>query len=197
MSRNIYTTFDVAKACQVSINTVVNWIKDGSLKAYKTKGGHRRVKENDLIDFIKEHKIPVSQKERILIVDDDATIRIGLKDIFESNGYEVDLAYNCFRARLIFEERQPSLIILDLILPGINGLDFCRNIRCSEILRRTKIVLLTGYPSTENYLQARKAGVNKCIAKPVESEELVKIVEQLLDSSGRFPANYDSIRILE
>jgi len=64
MKKEILTTFDAAKICNVTMTTIVNWIKDGSLKAYKTKGsiyggGHRRVKRPDLEKFIKKHRLDV------------------------------------------------------------------------------------------------------------------------------------------
>jgi len=87
MSKSVYTTHDVAKYCHVTMTTVVNWIEEGSLKAYKTKGGHRRIKKNDLLEFLRDNNMPISLNQSILVVDDDASIRSGLKKLLEKNGY--------------------------------------------------------------------------------------------------------------
>ena len=56
MIKDVLTTHEVARYCHVTLTTIVNWIEDGSLRAYKTKGGHRRVKKDDLVDFLEKHK---------------------------------------------------------------------------------------------------------------------------------------------
>ena len=183
MTKDILTTHEAAKYINVTMPTVVNWIDDGSLKAYKTKGGHRRIKKDDLVDFLKKYNMPAFSKERILVVDDDASIRIGLKKVFQKEGYEVDLASDGFEAGVLIEKGKPALVVLDLIMPNLDGFSVCQYIRSLDGLKHTKIIVLTGYPSKENFSKAKKAGADLCLAKPVQSEELLNEVETLLGTS--------------
>lgn len=188
MEKNVFSTYDIAKHCQVDITTVISWTKDGSLKAYKTKGGHRRIIKEHLVEFLNKYNMPISFSKKILIVDDDASIRMALKEFFESKGYIVDLADDGFKAGTIFEAKRPDVIIMDIVMPGANGIAACKHIREIEGKKKTKIIVLTGYPSKENLRKAKKAGANKCIAKPVKNEELFKEVEKLIGASSiRWP----------
>ena len=179
MEKKIFTTHDIASLCHVDMKTVINWTKDGSLKAYKTKGGHRRIKKDDLIEFLNKYDMPISLKKSILIVDDDDSLRSALTEYFESKGYIVDETDDGFKAGVIFEAKRPDVVILDLVMPGIDGIKTCENIREIEGVKRTKIILLTGYASKENFKKAEESGADKCIAKPVESDVLFEEVEKL------------------
>jgi excisionase family DNA binding protein len=165
------------------VTTVINWTKDGSLKAYRTKGGHRRIKKNDLEEFLRKHKIPVSLKPKILIVDDEEAIRDGLKELFESLDYEVHVAGDGFSGGLLIEKNRPEVVILDLIMPGVDGFGVCERIREQEHLRHTKVIVLTGYPSQENIERAKKSGAARVLAKPVDNNVLVNEVNTLLGES--------------
>ncbi|MCP4650892.1 MAG: response regulator [PVC group bacterium] len=180
MEKEILTTYEIASRCHVDIKTVINWTNDGSLKAYKTKGGHRRIKRADLVEFLSKHNMPISLKKRILVVDDDESIRIALRESFESKGFIVYLADNGFTAGTIFEAKRPDVIILDFVMPGIDGINACKYIRKMEDLKHTKIIFLTGYPSKDNFKEAKKAGADICLAKPVDNEVLFKEVEEIL-----------------
>jgi len=184
MSKVVYTTHDVAKMCHVTMTTVVNWIEDGSLVAYKTKGGHRRVKKSDLTTFLKEHNMPLNLSQSVLVVDDDESIRIGLKKLLEKNGYKVNVAANGFEAGMLVEIMRPDLVVLDLVMAGFDGFWVCEKIKSHKALKSTKIIVLSGYPSKENWSNAKKAGANRCLAKPVENEVLLKEIESLLGSAS-------------
>ena len=180
MSKSVYTTHDVAKFCHVTMTTVVNWIEEGSLSAYKTKGGHRRVKRIDLMKFLKENDMPMSLSQNILVVDDDESIRFGLKKMLEKNGFKVNVAANGFEAGMLIEIMRPDLVILDLVMAGFDGFWVCEKIRNHKFLKSTKIIVLSGYPSKENWSNAKKAGANRCIAKPVKNEDLLKEINKVL-----------------
>lgn len=176
----VLTTHKVARHCQVTMATVVNWVNDGSLKAFRTKGGHRRIERDDLIKFLKENDMPFRHKTRILVVDDDQAIRVGLKKIFESQGFEVDLASDGFGAGRLLVLKKPDVVILDLVMPGMDGFEVCKYIKKAEGLKHTKIIILTGYPSKENIAKAKRSGAHRCLAKPLDNDSIVKEVQKLL-----------------
>ena len=185
MDKKILTTYEIARYCHVNISTVINWIGDGSLKAYRTKGGHRRVNKNNLIDFLTENGMPSYLHEGILIVDDETAIQEGLKELFENNGYKVDVAGNGFEAGILIEMKRPALLVLDLIMPGLDGFFVCNYVRKLKRLKHTKIIVLTGYPSKENIKKAKIAGANKVILKPVDNDAILNEVMKLIGVSHR------------
>lgn len=180
MVKPILTTYEAAKYSNVTMTTVVNWIKDGSLKAYKTKGGHRRIKTADLLDFLKKYDMPVFINQRILVVDDDVSIQTGLKKVFESHGYEVSIANNGFEAGVLIEMKRPALIVLDLVMPELDGFYVCEFIKKHDHLQDTKIIVLSGYPSQENIEKAKKSGADAFISKPAENRVIIEEARRLL-----------------
>ena len=180
MFKKVLTTHEIAKHCHVTMATVTNWIKDGSLKGYKTKGGHRRVYREDLEEFLKKYQMPFSVKPRILIVDDDESIRLGLKKLFEREGFIVSLADNGLQAGVLLEMTRPGLVILDLIMPGLDGFYVCQQIKAHSHFKDIKVVVLTGYPSKENIQKAKDFGVDELIAKPVENEIILRKINDLM-----------------
>lgn len=182
MVKDVFTTFEVAKYCKVTITTVVNWIKDGSLSAYKTKGGHRRIKRSDFEEFLRKHNMPVSFKQKVLIVDDDFSIQSGLRILFEAEKYEVEVASNGFEAGILVKEFMPTVVILDLIMPEFDGFSVCELIKKHKDLKHIKIIVLTGFPSQENLEKAKKAGADKCLAKPIENKLILETVSGLIKS---------------
>lgn len=180
MEKKVLTTFEVAKYCNVTMTTVVNWIKAGSLKAYKTKGGHRRIYLNDLLEFLNEYKMPVNIEKNILIVDDDEAIRTGLQKLLEREGYIVNTAADGFQAGILFELNKPTLVILDLVMPGLDGHAVCDYIKCKKETKHTKVIILTGFPSAENVEKAKKVGCDACLSKPIGNDELLREVNKLI-----------------
>ena len=174
MSKRVYTTFDIAKHCQVDITTVINWTEDGSLKSYKTKGGHRRIQKSDLYEFLNKHNMPNLLTKKILIVDDDESITSALKEFFEKNDFIVYTADDGFKAGIIFEAERPEIVILDLVMPYMNGFQVCEHIRNIEKNKRTRIIILTGYYSSENIKKAKMSGADKCLPKPAESKVILR-----------------------
>jgi len=85
MDNNVYTTKQVGRFCGVDLTTVINWVKQGKLKAYKTAGGHRRIKKKDLIQFMKEYSIPLPDELAseviitVLVASDNKDIILKIK----------------------------------------------------------------------------------------------------------------------
>jgi excisionase family DNA binding protein len=190
MNKTIFTTHDVASICQVSINTVVNWIKNGSLKAYKTKGGHRRILKEDFDHFLVSNQMPLNLKNKILIIDDEKTICEGLQEFFIDNGFEAATAENGFYGGMLLEKMRPSVVILDIFMPGLDGFWICECIRNHEYLFNTKIIILTGYPSPENIKRAKEAGANRVVTKPVDNHMLLKTTQELLGLYQESPRSF-------
>ena len=188
------TVNQVAEYCRMSPQTIVNWINSGKLNAYKTPGGHRRILKTVLDEFLKEHNMPSfgfssapekmeeATRKKILVVDDDLvvseTIAAALSE--DEHGYEVISAADGFEAGIQVSHFNPDLLILDIMMPDIDGYDVCRRIKTSEDTKHIKIIVLSGYLDEENYRKMREYGADLCFSKPMALDELKEEIAKLL-----------------
>jgi len=187
MEKEIFTTYEASKICHVDLSTVIDWVEKGLLPAYRTPGGHRRIKKDDLVEFMKKYHLPLPsewevKKRKVLIIDDEPKIvsfciRV-LKKL--TPPVEVETAEDGFTGGKKISAFQPDLVILDLRLPGIDGYELCRTIRADERLKDIKILAITAYDSPETRDKIIACGANAYLAKPFEIVELMKSVQGLL-----------------
>ncbi len=188
MSEKTYTTFDLAKILDVYPTTVAKWIDEQKVKAFTTPGGHRRIREEDLLRFLKEHKMPIpvelqqDGRKRVLIVDDERPVINVISKVLKkfSDKYVVSSASDGFQAGEMVHDFKPDLVILDLRLPGINGFKVCSRIKKNENTRHIKIMAITGYDTPEYRKRILKAGADDYLAKPFDINTLADKVEKLL-----------------
>ncbi len=192
MKRKTFTTFDIAKLCDVYPTTVANWIDEGKLNAFSTPGGHRRVNGKDLLKFLKKYKMPVPEellaqksgfKKKILIVDDDPKVLRSITEVLKKKRGKdkIYTAVDGFEAGQAVIEFGPDLVILDIMLPGINGFKVCENIR--EKNKKVKIIAVTGYDTEENKNKILAAGADAYFPKPLKINELLMCMHDLLKVS--------------
>ncbi len=186
-TKDVLTTFEAAKLCRVSYNTIKNWIKRDLLSAYRTAGGHLRIRTDDLRIFCREHGIPMDDKStpirrKILIVDDEESVRVALHDALSNYPDKLDIytASDGFEAGTHMESVRPDIVILDLVMPGMDGFKVCQNIRRSPALSHVKIMVLTGFGSERNIERAQSVGADICLTKPIDRNALFQAVDKLL-----------------
>ncbi len=121
--------------------------------------------------------------EKILVVDDERPVREVVALILERVGYEVVRATNGREAIEVAAKQNPQLIVLDMRMPGLHGIDTCRELRSRQGSRGIPILVLTGY--MENEKAALDAGVDGFLAKPFRPEELIERVKVLLKVGHR------------
>lgn len=185
------TTYQVSRYLNVDLTTVINWCDQGKIRAYRTPGGHRRVEPMDFLSFLKEFQLPipkefvheVSGERRVLIVDDESEIRRVVAKAFQKHFPDIQLfeARDGFEAGKMVLDSLPSLIILDLMLPGVNGFAVCENIRADERFKDAKILAITGQSTNENRDKILAAGADDFLAKPFELHDLISKVSALLE----------------
>ena len=186
MKTALLTTGEVATHCRVSYETVNQWIKAGKLKSYTTPGRHHRIQVEDFRKFIAEHHLPPLAAPRvdrfkILIVDDEPSIvQMMTKELTRTAEYEVATAADGFEAGIQVARFQPDLIILDLIMPHMDGFKVCQQIKSDPETQQIAILVITGYPTDENLQRALECGADYCLAKPLQLPELNKRVDALL-----------------
>ncbi len=120
----------------------------------------------------------------VLIVEDDRNIADLLRLYLEKEGYEVAIAHDGLRGVELFHEKQPSLVLLDVMLPGMDGWGVCRTIRAES---KTPIIMLTAKSETEDKVAGLKQGADDYITKPFEMKEVLARIEAVLRRSGIEP----------
>lgn len=182
------TVFTASKYCNVSSKTIINWVEAGHIKAYRTVGGHRRIKKSDLEEFMKTQGIPIPRekdqgaRKKILVVDDDMIIVESIVQALEEDqyDYEVISASDGFEAGLQVNHFNPDLMILDIMMPDIKGYEVCKRIKSSEKSKHTKIIVLSAYLDDEKFARMKENGADVCFSKPLPLPQLKDEVAKLL-----------------
>lgn len=182
MSKN-YSTFAIAEMLHVDPGSIANWIDQNLLKAYRTPGGHRRVQEEDLLAFLRHHKMPIppelgTRLTRVLVVDDDPAVTKVISRAIRQGcpEFEVVEANDGFQAGAMLATLKPDVVILDLRMPGMDGYEVCRMIKSDGLTQHAEIIAITAYPSADSEREILKCGARVCLAKPLDIDELLKQV---------------------
>jgi excisionase family DNA binding protein len=189
---DIFTVYKASQYCNVSPKTIINWIESGHIKAYKTVGGHRRIKREDLQAFMTKQGIPIPDQDpgegrkRILVVDDDPIIVETIVQSLEEDehDYEVISAADGFEAGLQVNHFKPHLLILDIMMPDIKGYEVCQKIKSDEETRDIKIIVLSAYLDEEKFKKMKDHGADVCFSKPLPLPQLKEEIARLLGLAG-------------
>ncbi len=189
MNEEILTIPQAAKYCAISRWTLRKFVKSGDLKAARTPGGHYRILKSDLESFIYEKGMyPLvhnrSSSKKILIVDDDPLIQDLLTKMLSKNGYKIEIAADGFDAGFKIKDFKPGLIILDLIMPGMDGFEVCTRVKENSETSHIKILAITGYDTKENRDRIMAAGADDYLAKPLELSTFLQHIEGLLKNKA-------------
>ncbi len=184
--RRALTTGQMAEYCQVRPATVFNWIRGGKLKAYSTPGGHYRVRLEDFRDFLEKYEMPIDEDffappgNRILIVDDEPSVVEFIERALSEPGgdYRFERASDGYEAGLKVASFEPNLVILDLVMPRVDGFEVCRRIKTDPETLGTKVLVVTGYP--EEVERAKECGADDYLGKPLRVGELREKVWNLM-----------------
>ncbi len=191
--KSVFTTFEAAKLCHVSPLSIINWVNAGRLPAFRTPGGHRRIRREDLVRFMRENGIPLpdqlregSGRTRVLVVDDESSIREVLSEHLttRSNPYEVMTAADGFEAGRLVATFRPDVVLLDLRMPGMDGFQVCRTIKADPDTSRTTVIAMTGYYTPETEARILECGAIRCFAKPVEPSTLAAFIDSLFEQGS-------------
>lgn len=181
-----YSTFDIARMLDVVPGTVANWVDSGRLKAFSTLGGHRRISRENLLVFLKKNALPIpdiladsSGKKKILVVEDDVKLlKLVVKALKRFRDFELLTAADGFQAGQLMEGRKPDLVVLDLMLPDINGFKVCELIKARN--KKARVIAMTGYDSEDIKRKILDAGADAYLIKPFQFKTLFEQVENLL-----------------
>ncbi|HMK34957.1 MAG TPA: response regulator [Desulfomonilaceae bacterium] len=186
---DVLTVYQASKYCSVTPKTICNWVDEGHIKAFRTVGGHRRIRREDLEAFLRRMNIPFAaevaedERKRILVIDDDKliveTIVRSLEE--EPHDYEIISAADGFEAGLQVSHFKPDLMILDIMMPDIDGYEVCKRVKQDPMTCGMKVIVLSAYLDEENYEKMKNYGADVCFSKPLPLEKLKKEVADLLE----------------
>lgn len=118
--------------------------------------------------------------KRILIVDDDEMVLMALNELLKPEGYEIDSVGNARDALTKIEENRYDLLMLDIIMPEMSGLELCKIIRKRDECAEIPIVFLTAKSREEDRVLGLEAGANLFLSKPISPDKLLAIVSETL-----------------
>jgi excisionase family DNA binding protein len=177
--KTVFTTGEAAKICKVSQQTIIRCFDNGQLKGFRVPGSRfRRIPREALYKFMKDNKIPTdaleSGKSKVLLVDDDTELVELMNKVLEEDGrFEVRIASNGFDAGMMVKEYRPDIIVLDVMLPDINGKEVCQRVRADPTLEEVRILCISGMVEEDKIQELRLAGADHFLHKPFDIMELI------------------------
>lgn len=197
--RSLLKISEIAQDAGVLPSTVRYYTDIGLLTVSgATPGGHRLYERESTLqtiskiqflsqqgltmDDIKRDMESGTSRKKILVIDDEPEVGNFVSELVKSHfpEFEVKIVYDGFTAGRILSEFIPDMIILDLMLPGINGFEVCKQIKNSKFLTHIKILAVTGYDSSENKQKIFACGADDYLAKPMDLKVLKDKVVSLL-----------------
>ena len=185
--KTVFTTGEAAKICKVSQQTIIRCFDNGQLKGFRVPGSRfRRIPREMLYKFMKDNGIPTdaleSGKRKVLLVDDDVELVELMTKVLEEDGrFEVRVATTGFDAGMMVKEYRPDLIVLDVMLPDINGKEVCHRVRADPALEDVRILCISGMIEEDKIQELRLSGADDFMHKPFEIDYLIERMCQLME----------------
>jgi excisionase family DNA binding protein len=186
MKKAVYTTGEAAEICNLSQQTIIRCFDNGQLDGFRVPGSKfRRIPHDALIAFMQENKIPLdgfeSDEIRVLVVDDDEEIIDLFVNVLTADGrFEVRTATTGYDAGLLTEQFRPAVVVLDYMLPDINGNQVCQSIRQNPDLDHIRILIISGMVDPGEVETLKSAGADDFIKKPFNIETVVDRILELV-----------------
>ena len=186
-SREHLTTRQAAAHCRVSIPTLRRWIRAGELGAHLTPGGHRRIDLSEFQRFLRAQGRPAypatpEPRTRVLLVDDEPLVVQMLHDLLGDGPFTIETATDGYEALVKVGTFGPALIILDVVLAGLDGIEACRCLRRMPETKDVRILGVTGHPSMVPVLLG--AGADACVTKPLDLDAVYREIQRLTSTNA-------------
>jgi excisionase family DNA binding protein len=177
--KDLFTTGEAAEICKVSQQTIIRCFDAGRLDGFRIPGSKfRRIPRESLVKFMKNNSIPLdnlaSGKKKILIVDDDDEIIELMVDILSRDSkFDIRTASTGYDAGILTQQFHPDLILLDYMLPDVNGNIVCQTIKRNPEFENIRIIIISGVVKEDEIEQLLKSGAEDFVRKPFEIDELM------------------------
>jgi len=183
--KDVLTTGEVAKICNVASRTVSKWFDSGQLEGYRIPGSKdRRIPVDKLIKFMKAHGIPLdglmSGRTRVLIIDQDEEVVSTLKKILEEKtSYEVATATSCFAAGFECERFRPHVLLLDIHMGDGESKAVTKFVQSCDDLQVTRIIGMSGKLTDGQAAQLSHNGYDGTLRKPFSVRQVIEAIENV------------------
>ena len=187
-AKQVFTTGEAADLCKVSQQTIIRCFDAGRLNGFRVPGSRfRRIPREELIRFMRANDIPtdgfVTGKRRVLVVDDDpAIVELYVDILGRDPKLEVRSAATGYDAGLVSSGFKPELMVLDYMLPDINGNLVCQTVRGNPQLKGMRILLVSGVVNQTEIDGLLAAGADEFLKKPFDVDTLLERVHALLSA---------------
>ncbi len=182
--KNVLTTGDVAKICNVAPRTVSKWFDNGQLKGYRIPGSKdRRIPVSELIRFMKIHNMPTAAlpvgKIRVLIADSNDKTASALADVLQNEaGYEVQTVQSNFGTGAVVQKFAPHVLLVNLLAEDIDAMGICKSIRTNEDLRTIKIIAMANQLSDSESGALLQKGFDGYVSDFSDAADIIKKIEE-------------------
>ena len=182
----VFTTGEAAEVCHLSQQTIIRCFDSGQLGGFRVPGSKfRRIPRLELVKFMKSNGIPSDGMEdntiRVLVVDDDPAIVDLFVDVLQADGrFDVASAQTGYDAGVLTTQFRPDIVVLDYMLPDINGTVVCRTIRSNPELSSIRILAISGMVNPAEIEELKKAGADDFIKKPFNIESVIERIIKLV-----------------
>jgi two-component system, OmpR family, response regulator len=187
-AKAVYTTGEAADLCNLSQQTIIRCFDNGQLKGFRVPGSKfRRIPHNELIQFMRANNIPMDElgggKTRVLVVDDDPEIIELFVDVLTADGrFEVETAQTGYDAGLKTQTFHPDVVVLDYMLPDVNGNVVCQTLRSNPDLQHIRILIISGMVDPSEVDTLKAAGADDFIKKPFNIEAVIERIVELVNA---------------
>lgn len=188
--KDVLTTGQVARICNVAPRTVSKWFDTGQLRGYRIPGSKdRRIPIQSLIRFMKAHGMPLngleSGRTRLLILDQDQeTLDLISRTLNEEGLYDVRTAQSAFEAGAVIQSFRPHVVVVDISLPDVNSVAIARLVTTTPELQGTRLIATSGAVSDGESQALRQQGFSAILRKPFDLHQLVHEVAEALGASA-------------
>lgn len=185
------TTGDVARYCHTTVMQVNRWIKSGALNAFRNPGGQSRITRQEFRRFLERNGMPILEEffesgregKKILVADDDQSVVDAIRYLLraQEKNYRVKVSRDGYETLIAAGDFKPDLLIMDIRMPKIDGLEVCRRLRQNEnITRGMKILAITGHSEAYDRDLVLRNGADEYLLKPFDKKSLLEHVEKLI-----------------
>ena len=185
--KQVFTTGEAAEVCRISQQTIIRCFDSGRLNGFRVPGSRfRRIPRAELLRFMRTNDIPVDSlgddRRRVLIVDDDPQIVTLIRDSLNAERFDLRSAGNGYDAGILTEQFRPDVILLDLMLPDMNGAIVCERIRSNTEYAGTRIVVVSAVADDDEVKRLMQRGADAFVRKPFRADDLLRTIERLLEA---------------
>jgi excisionase family DNA binding protein len=187
--KNVLTTGDVARICNVAPRTVSKWFDSGQLKGYRIPGSKdRRIPLNELIRFMKQNNMPVPNlpagRMRVVILDNNGPVINGLVESLKAKSdFEIRIVKTSFETGATLHKFIPHVLLVNMLSKDIDATEICKNIRADEELKSIKIIALANHLSPGEATALLQKGFDGYVTQPNDASEVIKKIEETAENA--------------